>query len=313
MGQSSIDSNTMKAFCCVVLALIAQVRGNSYTGNLNYDLVDVQSHHNNEVFVRGPAVTAVVHTEPAVAHKVAVHDEQDRIQLAHGGVVHHEPVMAAVRHEPVMAAVRHEPVVAAVHHEPIMAAVHHEPVVATVHQKVAVSEPVVYAPVHHEVAVAQPVHYEADVHEAVFSEPAGFAPVQHKVAVHEPAVYAAVQHKVAVHEPAVYAPAHHKVAVHEPAVYAPVQRKVAVHEPVVYAPVRHEAVVVETPVQHHEVAVPVMHKMAAPIEVVRLQYGENGPLASSGVYSQGIGRATRPLFRMQGGLSGKVGMKNMKH
>merc|ERR1712168_777616 len=310
MGQSSIDSNTMKAFCCVVLALIAQVRGNSYTGNLNYDLVDVQSHHNNEVFVRGPAVTAVVHTEPAVAHKVAVHDEQDRIQLAHGGVVHHEPVMAAVRHEP------------------IMAAVHHEPVVATVHQKVAVSEPVVYAPVHHEVAVAQPVHYEADVHEAVFSEPAGFAPVQHKVAVHEPAVYAAVQHevavhepavyaavqhKVAVHEPAVYAPAHHEVAVHEPAVYAPVQRKVAVHEPVVYAPVRHEAVVVETPVQHHEVAVPVMHKMAAPIEVVRLQYGENGPLASSGVYSQGIGRATRPLFRMQGGLSGKVGMKNMKH
>merc|ERR1712168_357082 len=232
MGQSSIDSNTMKAFCCVVLALIAQVRGNSYTGNLNYDLVDVQSHHNNEVFVRGPAVTAVVHTEPAVAHKVAVHDEQDRIQLAHGGAVHHEPV------------------------------------VATVHQKVAVSEPVVYAPVHHEVAVAQPVHYEADVHEAVFSEPAGFAPVQHKVAV---------------------------------------------HEPVVYAPVRHEAVVVETPVQHHEVAVPVMHKMAAPIEVVRLQYGENGPLASSGVYSQGIGRATRPLFRMQGGLSGKVGMKNMKH
>merc|ERR1712168_921615 len=282
MGQSSIDSNTMKAFCCVVLALIAQVRGNSYTGNLNYDLVDVQSHHNNEVFVRGPAVTAVVHTEPAVAHKVAVHDEQDRIQLAHGGVVHHEPVMAAVRHEPVMAAVRHEPVVAAVHHEPIMAAVHHEPVVATVHQKVAVSEPVVYAPVHHEVAVAQPVHYEADVHEAVFSEPAGFAPVQHKVAVHEPAVYAAVQHEVAV------------------------------HEPVVYAPVRREAVVVETPVQHHEVAVPVMHKMAAPIEVVRLQYGENGPLASSGVYSQGIGRATRPLFRMQGGLSGKVGMKNMK-
>merc|ERR1712168_1652038 len=256
MGQSSIDSNTMKDSCCVGLALIAQVRGNSYTGNLNYDLVDVQSHHNNEVFVRGPAVTAVVHTEPAVAHKVAVHDEQDRIQLAHGGVVHHEPVMAAV---------------------------HHEPVVATVHQKVAVSEPVVYAPVHHEVAVAQPVHYEADVHEAVFSEPAGFAPVQHKVAVHEPAVYAAVQHEVAV------------------------------HEPVVYAPVRHEAVVVETPVQHHEVAVPVMHKMAAPIEVVRLQYGENGPLASSGVYSQGIGRATRPLFRMQGGLSGKVGMKNMKH
>merc|ERR1712168_1646988 len=298
MGQSSIDSNTMKDSCCVGLALIAQVRGNSYTGNLNYDLVDVQSHHNNEVFVRGPAVTAVVHTEPAVAHKVAVHDEQDRIQLAHGGVVHHEPVMAAVRHEPVMAAVRHEPVVAAVHHEPIMAAVHHEPVVATVHQKVAVSEPVVYAPVQHKVAV---------------HEPAVYAAVQHEVAVHEPAVYAAVQHKVAVHEPAVYAPAHHEVAVHEPAVYAPVQRKVAVHEPVVYAPVRHEAVVVETPVQHHEVAVPVMHKMAAPIEVVRLQYGENGPLASSGVYSQGIGRATRPLFRMQGGLSGKVGMKNMKH
>merc|ERR1740131_661298 len=125
----------MKSFCCVVLALFVQVRGNSYTGNLNYDLVDVQSHHNNEVFVRGPAVTAVVHTEPAVAHKVAVHHKPAVSYPAHREVVHHEPVMATV------------------HHEPVMATVHHEPVMANVH-KVAVSEPVVYAPVQHEVAVA---------------------------------------------------------------------------------------------------------------------------------------------------------------
>merc|ERR1712168_448281 len=152
-----------------------------------------------------------------------------------------------------------------------------------------------------------------------------------------------VARKVAVHhEPVV---SYREAAVHrEPVHYeAAVHREVGVTEPApIYAPAaRYERIVVDSPA-HREVAVmaarPLMHKKSAPlvVEAVKpvvlkkavhvepmmhrnnyvargLQYGENGPFASSGLYSQGVGHSTRPLFRIGGGFSGKVGMKNLKH
>merc|ERR1712126_749583 len=174
--------------------------------------------------------------------------------------------------------------------EPLVArkvAVHHEPVVS--YREVAVhKEPVQFV-------AAQPVRYEAAVHRE---------PVHYEAAVHR---------EVDVTEPApVYAPA-----------------------------ARYERVLVDSPA-HREVTVmaarPLMHKVSAPlvVEAVKpvvlqkvvhvepmmhrnkyvargLQYGENGPIVSTGVYSQGFGRSTRPLFRMARGYSGKVAFGNLDY
>merc|ERR1712168_22358 len=171
--------------------------------------------------------------------------------------------------------------------------------------------------------------------------------VARKVAVHHEPV--ASYREVAVHkEPVQFVAAHpvrYEAAVHrEPVHYeAAVHREVGVTEPApIYAPAaRYERIVVDSPA-HREVAVmaarPLMHKKSAPlvVEAVKpvvlkkavhvepmmhrnnyvargLQYGENGPFASSGLYSQGVGHSTRPLFRIGGGFSGNVGMKNLKH
>merc|ERR1712126_53603 len=169
--------------------------------------------------------------------------------------------------------------------------------------------------------------------------------VARKVAVHHEPVVS--YHEVAVHkEPVKFVaaqPVRYEAAVHrEPVHYeAAVHREVAVTEPApVYAPAaRYEHVLVDSPA-HREVAVmaarPSMHKMSAPlvVEAVKpvvfqkvvhvepamhrnnyvargLQYGENGPFASTGVYSQGFGRSTRPLYRMARGYSGKVAFDNL--
>merc|ERR1712126_146539 len=151
----------------------------------------------------------------------------------------------------------------------------------------------------------------------------------------------AVHHEAAVHRE----PVHYEAAVHrEPVHYeAAVHREVDVTEPApVYAPAaRYERVLVDSPA-HREVTVmaarPLMHKVSAPlvVEAVKpvvlqkvvhvepmmhrnkyvargLQYGENVPIASTGVYSQGFGRSTRPLFRMARGYSGKVAFDNLDY
>merc|ERR1712126_683382 len=169
--------------------------------------------------------------------------------------------------------------------------------------------------------------------------------VARKVAVHHEPVVS--YHEVAVHkEPVKFVaaqPVRYEAAVHrEPVHYeAAVHREVGVTEPApIYAPAaRYERIVVDSPA-HREVAVmaarPSMHKMSAPlvVEAVKpvvfqkvvhvepamhrnnyvargLQYGENGPFASTGVYSQGFGRSTRPLYRMARGYSGKVAFDNL--
>merc|ERR1712012_455685 len=167
--------------------------------------------------------------------------------------------------------------------EPLVArkvAVHHEPVVA--YREVAVhKEPVQFV-------AAQPVRYEAAVHRE---------PVRYEAAVHrEPVHYeAAVHREVAVTEPApVYAPAarYERVLVDSPA-----HRVVEAVKPVVLKKVVH----VE----------PMMHRNKYVARGV--QYGENGPFASTGVYSQGFGRSTRPLYRMARGYSGKVAFDNLDY
>merc|ERR1712126_114796 len=231
----------------------------------------------NEAFERGPAVKAVV--DDYVYDSAHDADVLEYNRLAQEALADESNVMG--------------------YGEPLVArkvAVHHEPVVS--YREVAVhKEPVQFV-------AAQPVRYEAAVHR-------------------EPVHYEATVHRE---------PVHYEAAVH---------REVAVTEPApVYAPAaRYERVLVDSPA-HREVTVmaarPLMHKVSAPlvVEAVKpvvlqkvvhvepmmhrnkyvargLQYGENVPIASTGVYSQGFGRSTRPLFRMARGSSGKVAFDNL--
>merc|ERR1711963_33086 len=233
----------------------------------------------NEVFERGPAVKSVV--DDYGYDSVHDADVLEYNRLAQEALADETNVMG--------------------YGEPLVArkvAVHHEPVVS--YRDVAVhKEPVQF--VHRE-----PVRYEAAVHR-------------------EPVRYEATVHRE---------PVHYEAAVH---------REVAVTEPApVYAPAaRYERVLVDSPA-HREVTVmaarPLMHKASAPlvVEAVKpvvlkkvvhvepmmhrnkyvargLQYGENGPFASTGVYSQGFGRSTRPLYRMARGYSGKVAFDNLDY
>jgi len=283
-------SNKMKTFLSALAVLIVQAEAHSY----GYQGL-------NEVFERGPAVKAVV--DDYGYDSVHDADVLEYNRLAQEALADETNVMGYG-----------EPLVArkiAVHHEPVLSyrevAVHKEPV-----QFVAAQ------PVRYEAAVhREPVHYEAAVHRE---------PVRYEAAVHrEPVRYEAAVHRE---------PVHYEAAVH---------REVAVTEPApVYAPAaRYERVLVDSPA-HREVTVmaarPLMHKVSAPlvVEAVKpvvlkkvvhveptmhrnnyvargLQYGENGPFASTGVYSQGFGRSTRPLFRMARGYSGKVAFDNLDY
>merc|ERR1711973_407756 len=274
MGCSLKHSIKMKTFLSALAVLIVQA------GAHNYGYQGL-----NEVFEREPAVKAVV--DDYGYDSVHDADVLEYNRLAQEALADETNVMG--------------------YGEPLVArkvAVHYEPVVS--YREVAIhKEPVQFV-------AAEPVRYEAAVHRE---------PVRYEAAAHrEPVRYEAAVHR----EPVV----HREVAVTEPApVYAPAAR--------------YERVVVDSPA-HREVAVvaarPSMHKMSAPlvVEAVKpvvlkkvvhvepmmyrnnyvargFQYGENGPFASTGVYSQGFGRSTRPLYRMARGYSGKVAFDNLDY